>query len=111
MGSSQLVSGLPAIWVKLKAGKTLFRISFRTFNNPLDALQAMRMLLRQRKRIHGNKHDHKIVRSRDKYYWSIYTPGFPSKGFDAVIQREILKAFKKESGTPLLQTLIFSISS
>ena len=111
MGSSQLISGLPAIWVKLKAGKTLLRISLRTFKNPLEALQAMRMLLRQRKRIHGNKRDHKIVRSQDKYYWSIYTPGFPSNGFEAVIQREILKAFKKESDTPLLQTLIFSISS
>lgn len=89
----------------------MLRISFQAFKSPVQALKAMNLLIRQRKRIHGNSRDHKIVRSRNKYYWSIYTPGFPSEGFDAVIQREIRSAFQGNSlGIPL-QTLILSISS
>lgn len=71
------------------------------------------MLLRQRTRLHGNRKDHKIVRSGPLYYWSIYTPGFPSEGFNAIIRREVLRAFpaKGDGSKPSLQTLILAISS
>lgn len=72
------------------------------------------MLVRQRKRLHGNQRDHKIVRSGNRYYWSIYTPGYPSQGFNSLIKREILKAYGgkgNEVNGVLLQTLILSVSS
>ena len=74
-------------------------------------MKALFLLLRQRRRLHGNKKDHKIVRSGNLYYWSIYTPGFPSRGFNSMIQQELRRAFEPDlTGIPL-QTLILSISS
>jgi len=69
------------------------------------------MLLKQRRRLHGNRKDHKIVRSGERYYWSIYTPGFPSRGFNSMIRQEILRALPSELNEVPLQTLILSISS
>ena len=102
---------MPARWIKLKAGVTLLKISVSTFRNPVTSIKALSLLLRQRKRLHGNKRDHKIVRSGNRYYWSIYTPGFPSAGFNAMIQQEIRRAFVPDTEDILLQTLILSISS
>lgn len=101
--SNALVTGMPARWIKLRAGLTLLRIS--------PSLKALFLLLRQRRRLHGYKKDHKIVRSGNMYYWSIYTPGFPSEGFNAMIQQEIRRAFQADPETKALQTLILSISS
>ena len=100
---SKLVTGVPARWIKLKAGFTLLRIS--------PSLKGLFLLLRQRRRLHGNKNDHKIVRSGNRYYWSIYTPGFPSLGFNSMMQQEIRRAFDPDSTNVPLQTLILSITS
>ncbi len=107
----RLITGLPATRVKLRAGIALVRISFQIYKSPKQALKALLLLIRQRKRIHGNSRDHKIVRANDRYYWSIYTPGFPSDGFNAVIEREIRSAFHSSDAAIPLQTLILSISS
>jgi MoaA/NifB/PqqE/SkfB family radical SAM enzyme len=108
-----IITGWPATWVKLRAGIRLLRISFRAYRNPFHSLSALRMLLRQRTRLHGNRKDHKIVRSGSLYYWSIYTPGFPSHAFDDIIRREIQRAFPGpvNGKMPSLQTLILAISS
>ena len=109
--SSRLITGLPALWIKLRAGISLLKISFQTFRNPYQAIKALNLLIRQRKRLHGNSRDHKIVKSGNLYYWSMYTPGFPSEGFKVVVQREIQRALQgKAKGIPL-QTMILSISS
>ena len=97
--------------IKLKAGVTMLRIAVSTFRNPLLSVRVLSKLLRQRKRLHGNKKDHKIVRSGNRYYWSIYTPGFPSPGFNAMISQEIKRASGHTAGDIPLQTLILSISS
>jgi MoaA/NifB/PqqE/SkfB family radical SAM enzyme len=106
-----LVTGWPVSWIKLKAGVTLLRISVSSFRNPFTSLRALFVLLGQRKRLHGNRRDHKIVRSGNQYYWSIYTPGFPSRGFNAMIEQEIRRASEQDVGDIPLQTLILSISS
>ena len=109
--SNGLVVGFRAWHIKLKAAITLLNVSLVTFKNPFVALKALKMLAGQRKRLHGYKHDHKIVHFKSKYYWSIYLPGFPSQGFKDIIQREILKAFNSKEVQVPLQTLILSISS
>lgn len=108
-----IITGWPAAWIKFRAGIRLLVISFVTHRNPVHALSALRMLLHQRTRLHGNRKDHKIVRSGSLFYWSIYTPGFPSDGFDDIIRREIQRAFSGSGNgkTPSLQTLILAISS
>jgi len=109
--NSTLVVGFRAWCIKLRAGITLLDISLRTFKNPFTSIKALRMLAGQRERLHGYKKDHKIVHASGRYYWSIYLPGFPSQSFRDVIQREILKAFNKDTFQVPLQTLILSISS
>jgi MoaA/NifB/PqqE/SkfB family radical SAM enzyme len=106
-----LVNGFWAWWIKLRAGLTLFRVSFAALRNPVTAVKALIWLSKQRSRIHGNKRDHKIVRSGKRYYWSIYTPGFPSQGFKDVIRREVQRAFRPSDIEIPLQSLILSISS
>jgi MoaA/NifB/PqqE/SkfB family radical SAM enzyme len=109
--SSELLVGFRTWRIKFRAAFTLLSISLTTFKNPIIALNALRLLAGQRKRIQGYKKDHKIVRADSRYYWSIYLPGFPSPGFKDIIRREILKAFDKHAVQLPLQTLIFSISS
>lgn len=106
-----MVTGMPAKRVKLKAGVALLKISLSSSRNPVASVRALFLLLRQRKRLHGNRTDHKIVQSGDKYYWSIYTPGFPSAPFNSMIRQEIRRATESDSGKIPLQTLILSISS
>ncbi|MEN8201970.1 MAG: radical SAM protein [Bacteroidota bacterium] len=65
----------------------------------------------QRKKYHGDRVALKIVRSGERYYWNIYTPGFPSKGFEEVIQREIQKSTDGPASGISIQTMILSISS
>jgi len=108
---ARLVSGIEAWWVKVRAGLILCSVSFSVLHSPLKAFRALRWLAGQRRRIHGNKRDHKIVRAGDKYYWSIYTPGFPSEGFKDVIRREVLRVYKPSEKIIPLQTLILSITS
>ncbi len=108
-----IIAGAAATWVKARAGLTLLRIAFQTFKRPGRSLKALRMLLRQRSRLHGNSKDHKIVHSGGRYFWSIYSPGFPSEKFNSIIKREIQRAFPAygdHSEIPL-QTLILGISS
>lgn len=107
----RLVTGFRAGWIKLRAGISLCNISFVTLRNPLSAIKALHWLAGQRKRIHGNQRDHKIVRAGKQYYWSIYTPGFPSRGFQDVIRREVLRTFQPSRSDIPLQSLILSISS
>jgi len=106
-----LVTGWPVMWIKLKAGLALMSISFSTLRNPGKSLRTLSRLLGQRKRIHGNRRDHKIVRSGNRYYWSIYTPGFPSTGFNRMIEQEIRRITAQDRSDIPLQTLILSISS
>jgi MoaA/NifB/PqqE/SkfB family radical SAM enzyme len=109
--SRYLVSGWKARWIKLRAGLSLLRISIATTQKPVKSIRALAILLKQRKRLHGNRKDHKIVRSGQRYYWSIYTPGFPSDGFNSMIRQEIQRAISSEIDEVPLQTLILSISS
>jgi MoaA/NifB/PqqE/SkfB family radical SAM enzyme len=109
--SNYLISGISAAKIKVRAGITLLQVSFSEFRNPYRAMRALRMLFRQRRRIHGNTRDHKIVSHQRRFYWSIYTPGFPSAGFNNVIRREIRKAYPSSGQNSTLQTLIISISS
>jgi len=106
-----LVTGWPVMWIKLKAGLALMSISFSTLRNLGKSLRTLSRLLGQRKRIHGNRRDHKIVRSGNRYYWSIYTPGFPSTGFNRMIEQEIRRITAQDRSDIPLQTLILSISS
>jgi len=106
-----LVTGWPVMWIKLKAGLALMSISFSTLRNPGKSFRTLSRLLGQRKRIHGNRRDHKIVRSGNRYYWSIYTPGFPSIGFNQMIEQEIRRISAQDRSDIPLQTLILSISS
>lgn len=108
---SALVTGMQAWRIKLMAGITLLRISFDTFHKPVPSLKALRLLLGQRKRLHGNRRDHKIVKSGSHYFWSIYTPGFPSEGFNSMARSELKRAFEPAATDIPLQTLILSISS
>jgi len=109
--SSGLVVGFRAWRIKIWAGLTLLRISLYTLRNPIHTVKALRLLSGQRPRLHGYRRDQKIVHQDGRYYWSIYLPGFPSKGFNDIIQREIQKAFPSKSDQIPLQTLILSISS
>jgi MoaA/NifB/PqqE/SkfB family radical SAM enzyme len=109
--SSALVTGWAARVIKLKAGLTLLGISFSAFRNPVRSVRVLFRLLGQRRRLHGNRKDHKIVRHGNRYYWSIYTPGFPSRGFNSMIEQEIRRASEPGSRDIPLQTLILSISS
>ena len=106
-----LVTGWPMRWIKFKAGLALMSISISTLRNPGKSLRTLSRLLGQRKRIHGNRRDHKIVRSGNRYYWSIYTPGFPSAGFNQMIEQEIRRITAQDRSDIPLQTLILSISS
>lgn len=110
-GNSGLVVGFRAWRIKIWAGLTLLRISLSTLKNPILAVKALQLLAGQRPRLHGYRRDQKIVHSNGRYHWSIYLPGFPSKGFNDIIQREIQKAFQPKSDQIPLQTLILSISS
>jgi len=109
--SNRLVVGFRAWCIKMWAGLILLRISLYTLKNPIVAVKALKLLAGQRPRLHGYKRDQKIVQFEGRYYWSIYLPGFPSRGFNDVIQREIQKAFQKRPSQIPLQTLILSISS
>ena len=106
-----LVTGWPVMWIKLKAGLALMSISFSTLRNSGKSLRTLSRLLGQRKRIHGNRRDHKIARSGNRYYWSIYIPGFPSIGFNQMIEQEIRRISAQDRREIPLQTLILSISS
>ena len=106
-----LVTGWPVMWIKLKAGLALMSISFSTLRNSVKSLRTLSRLLGQRKRIHGNRRDHKIARSGNRYYWSIYIPGFPSIGFNQMIEQEIRRISAQDRREIPLQTLILSISS
>lgn len=112
MGSipkSKLISGLPALIIRLRVALRLWQISRKENEGLFRALSALQMLARQRQRLHGHRRDRKVVRCGERYYFSIYTPGFPSKAFDKLITREIRKAVGREDAS--LQTLILSVSS
>lgn len=109
--SKFLLNGWKARWIKFRAGVALLRISLSTTPNPVHSIRALSRLVRQRRRLHGHRRDHKIVHAGNRYYWSIYTPGFPSSGFNSMVRQEIRRIISSGGTDIPLQTLILSISS
>ncbi|MGV3638877.1 MAG: radical SAM protein [Adhaeribacter sp.] len=69
-------------WVMRRIRWHLFRLVWRHTRGPLQALQAMRRLIRLRRRYLGDAPFTKVACVDGRYYYEYNTPGWPSPAYD-----------------------------
>ena len=106
--NSKIISGIILFLVRAGVAFSIISCALKKNRNPAEAVRFLNSIIKKRKDIHGNSGGYKAIRSGRRYYWSINIPGWPSKGFNYFIGREIDRIRQPESAG--LQTIIFAIT-
>jgi MoaA/NifB/PqqE/SkfB family radical SAM enzyme len=70
------VTGLQLKLLRFRIQLTILNVIIKCYHNPVDWIQALRYLIRFRKRFLGNTKVHKMVYVNGKYHLDLYTPGW-----------------------------------
>ena len=97
-------------WIKLRAGFHIFRLALRNYGSIKRAINVIKYLYLFKKSILGGI-DTKIVKANEKFYHSIYAPGYPSKIFDKYIESEFHRISPLKKKTNILSFIFFGITS
>jgi MoaA/NifB/PqqE/SkfB family radical SAM enzyme len=112
---SSVPSASPMIWGTHKAvAKTLLWtnilwIALRTYGTPWAALSVIRRMIADRSRV-KRWTTRKYARVGGRYFWNLYSPGWPSRAFELYIQRELDRVRPFRGVPPALQSAIVAIT-
>jgi len=84
-------------------------LALRAYRNPRQTTVALRRLLAQRAKTQRWTTG-KFVHAGGRYFWHLYAPGFPSRAFDAFVERELDRVESFRDAPPALQTAVFAIT-
>jgi MoaA/NifB/PqqE/SkfB family radical SAM enzyme len=84
-------------------------LALRAYRNPRRAISSVRRMAAARagaQRFTVRKY----ARVSGRYFWDLYAPGFPSRAFDRVVERELDRVEPFLGAPPALQTAIVAIT-
>lgn len=95
---------------RAKAGLwlSIFGIALRSYRNPWRAWRALRAL-DARRRTRGRT-TFKYARAGGRWFWDLYSPGWPSPAFDRYIGDELNQSLPFRPRKPSLQVLLMAIT-
>jgi MoaA/NifB/PqqE/SkfB family radical SAM enzyme len=116
MPSDVMVHGWRKRFVKAALWLDILRIALRCYRGPLQALLALRDLDRRRARARegrdlGNgRVTYKYVRASGRYFWDLYSPGWPSRAFDRYLEEELNRSRPFRPQRSSLQVLLMAVT-
>lgn len=105
----------PMIWGARKAAikallwARILWLAIRTCGGPWTALSTVRAMVAERARVRRWTTT-KYATVGGRYFWNLYSPGWPSKAFDLYVEHELDRVRPSRSGPPALQSAIFAIT-
>lgn len=108
--SPKYLTGFSFWFAELKIRRRLFQLAARRYKNPADWVRVLKGLDKFRRKILGDRRLSKVVQVGDKYFFEMYTPGFPSKSFDAFMLSEMERIVPTGAKTHRLGNVLMAIT-
>ena len=96
-----IVKGL--LWTRI------LMLALRAYKSPRRAVSVLRRIVAERSRSQRFV-TAKYARVSGRYFWNLYSPGWPSRSFDRYVEREMDRIEPFRGAPPALQTAIFAIT-
>lgn len=116
MPSDVMVHGWRKRAVKTALWLDILRIALRCYGSPLRALLALRDLDRRRGRSRRGRDGRngrvtfKYARASGRYFWDLYSPGWPSRAFDRYLEEELNRSRPFRPQRASLQVLLMAVT-
>lgn len=107
--ASPMVWGVRKAVVKTRLWARIVWLAVRAYGDPVTALATVRDMVSGRSRV-KRWTTRKYAAAGGRYFWNLYSPGFPSRAFDLYIERELDRVRPFRGDPPALQSAIFAIT-
>lgn len=104
------ITGFRKEIIESKIRWKIVKIVFRNYKNPFRAIRVLFYLDKRRRMVLGKSRLKKLAFSGDKYFWDMYTPGFPSASFNDFILAEANRIYPSGKNTNRFTNVIFAIT-
>jgi len=84
-----IITGLRKEWIEIRVRLNIIVITLMALKKPWEALSVLIQLDKFRRKILGKSRIVKMSYANKKYYWDLYTPGWPSQAFNQYIYSEV----------------------
>lgn len=108
--AQRIISGMKKDIVELQIRMTIAGIALRNYKNPLKSLRTLTSLDSLRRKILGPDKIRKLAEVDGKYYWDLYTPGWPSLKFEACMEAEMNRIFPMQKPTNRFTNVFLAIT-
>ena len=105
----QIISGLRKEFIEIRIRMTIARIALRNYG-PKISLQILKSLDALRRQFSGPHRIRKLAKIDGKFYYDLYTPGWPSPTFDAAISGEMNRLQPIKNGANRFTNIFLSIT-
>ncbi len=96
-------------WVDIKAGLHLLKLAIKNYGSVTKAVKVLKEIYLFKKSVLGGVQT-KLIKVNNKYYHSLYAPGYPSKAFDNYIEGEFHRILPLKKRTNILTFIFFAIT-
>jgi MoaA/NifB/PqqE/SkfB family radical SAM enzyme len=96
-------------WVDIKAGLHILKLAIKNYGSVTKAVKVLKQLYLFKKSVLGGVQT-KLIKVNNKYYHSLYAPGYPSKAFDNYIVAEFHRILPVKKKTNILTFIFFAIT-
>jgi len=86
---NKIVSGLRKSWMEFRTHASILIIAWRSYRNPLVAIEALQKLIVLRRKVLGDHRIMKVAYVDSRCYWDLYAPGLGSPAFKKYIESEL----------------------
>lgn len=106
-----VINGWERKWVDLRIKTRFLLTALQCYHSPRIALQVIRKLIKFKQDINGRKEIRRCVKNGNRYFFSMYIPGFPSGLFNRYIRTEMNFIRPHQQPVNHLQVLQLAITS
>jgi MoaA/NifB/PqqE/SkfB family radical SAM enzyme len=106
---SPMVFGAHKAVVKAALWARIAWLALRTYRTPRRAAAAVRRMVAERAKAQRWT-TAKYARVGGRYFWNLYSPGWPSRAFDRYVERELDRVDPFRQAPAALQTAVFAIT-
>lgn len=104
------IKGLQYDIVRLRMLINLWWEGVKLYKNPVTAFKVVKQLVQRFSRLMGKKKLVRAFKVDGLYYWDMFNPGWPSKGFNAFFQQHLLEEKPLPDTKHTLRRLIVAIT-
>lgn len=105
----EIVQGIHEQWIRYRLRLHILLLALQGYRSLSKALKAVLQMRRFTREVYGTA-EVKLVRVGRQYFFSYYTPGYPSRAFDDYIRSELNRYIPLPQKTGALTNVLFAIT-